>query len=143
MYVVDASVWISGFLTFDSNYSPSSQWLERVGRRRILLAAPLILLAEVGGAIARRTADSSLARRYIRRLETLPHTRLLSFDLGAWRRSATLAADLRLRGADALYVSLGLDLGMQLVTWDEQQRQRATALISVTNPLDLLSQGLP
>ena len=143
MYVVDASVWVSGFLTFDQNHSPSSHWLDRVGRRRIVLAEPNILLAEVAGAISRRTEDSALARRYIRRLEALPHTRFYSLDLGAGRRAATVSADLQLRGADALYVSLGLDLGMHLVTWDDEQRQRAGTMISVSNPVELLAQASP
>jgi predicted nucleic acid-binding protein len=143
MYVVDASVWVSRFLTFDQNHAASSQWLTKVARQRSWLTAPMILLAEVAGALSRRTGDSALARRCVRRLETLPHTRFFDVGLGSGRRASVIASDLRLRGSDAIYVSLGVDLGMQLVTWDEQQRQRAGSLISAASPLELLAQASP
>jgi predicted nucleic acid-binding protein len=143
VYVVDASVWVSHFLSNDEHHLPSREWLTRIGRRRIGVAAPLILLAEVAGAISRRTADSVLAREYICRLEALPYTRLFRLDLDAGRRAATVAADLRVSGADAMYVSLGVELGMHLVTWDGQQRERARALMLVSTPRELLDQMLP
>jgi len=45
-----------------------------------------------------------------------------------------LAADLSLRGADALYVALSYHLKVPLVTWDRQQRERAGERVAVHTP---------
>jgi predicted nucleic acid-binding protein len=103
----------------------------------------MLLLAEVAGALSRRTADSRLAKVFVQRLETLPYTRFYDIDLGTGRRAATIAADVSLKGSDALYVALGVELGMQLVTWDNQQRQRGNSLILTATPGDLLAQSRP
>jgi predicted nucleic acid-binding protein len=41
---------------------------------------------------------------------------------------------MRLRGADAVYVALARRLGMPLVTWDAEQRERAKPVVRVVTP---------
>ena len=45
-----------------------------------------------------------------------------------------IAADHRIRGADAIYVAVALEQSVPLVTWDHELRQRAAPLIEVIQP---------
>jgi predicted nucleic acid-binding protein len=99
-----------------------------------LLVAPALLLAEVAGAIARRTGRSALARRATEIIVRLPGLRLVAIDDHLGRAAAELAADLGLRGADAVYVATAAHLGIPLVTWDREQHKRAGGLVAVEIP---------
>ena len=60
---------------------------------------------------------------------------LVDFERQQSRLSAQLAAELRLRGADATYVALALERGVPLITWDKEQIERGGLRIEVRTPL--------
>ncbi|MFQ5419300.1 MAG: hypothetical protein ACE5EY_02940 [Anaerolineae bacterium] len=64
MIVTDASVWVSHLIAQEIHHSVSRRWLTASVHNNIVIAAPALLLAEVGGAIARRTGDIDLGRKY-------------------------------------------------------------------------------
>jgi predicted nucleic acid-binding protein len=88
-------------------------------------------LAEVGGAITRRTGESSLGNRAISVLEDLPGLRLVEMDYELMHTAARLAAELGLRGADSLYVAVAHQLSLPLVSLDLDQQQRAASQIKI------------
>ena len=51
MMVVDASVWVSRLVPQDAHHATSRQWLERQLMEGALLIAPVLVLAEVAGAL--------------------------------------------------------------------------------------------
>jgi predicted nucleic acid-binding protein len=55
-------------------------------------------------------------------------------DCDFGRVAAQMAADLRLRGAEVVYVAAAYLLQVPLVTWDREQRQRAASVIAVQTP---------
>jgi predicted nucleic acid-binding protein len=55
-------------------------------------------------------------------------------DADLARTAADLASRFRLRGADAIYIAAASTLGLPLVTWDVEQRQRAARVIDVVSP---------
>ena len=134
MIVVDASVWVSYLLPPDVNHEPSRLWLSARLRAGEVIVAPVLLLAEVGGAVARQTNQPQLGQRAIDRLLSFPNLRLVSIDHAAGIRTARLAADHRLRGADALYVATATTLNIPLVSWDRQQLDRAQGLVEAHAP---------
>jgi len=73
-------------------------------------------------------------------LQRLPNMRLVPIEADLAQLAGRFAADLGLRGADAVYVSLADRLGVPLVTWDREQRERSTASIDVVMPQDLLAR---
>ena len=125
MYVVDASVWVSRFVPADAHHEPSQRWLHQVIERAELVVAPALLLVEVAGAVSRRTGSPELAGRAVRLLEEIPSLRIVPVDAQMARLGASLAGELGLRGADALYVSLARRLAFSLITWDREQLERA------------------
>ncbi len=134
MYVVDASVWVSRFVPTDVHHQPSYRWLEAAITRGELLAAPALLLAEVAGAVSRRTGRPELAVRAVDLLEQLPNGRLVPVDAQLARLAAALAGQFQIRGGDALYVALAQQLGFSLVTWDREQAERGSAATPVFAP---------
>ena len=134
MYVVDASVWVSRIVPSDYYHHASDEWLGQQVERSEIVASPAILLAEVGGAVARRIGDSELAARVLALIQRLPNLQLVPVDASFARLSAGLAADLRLRGADALYVALAQRLDIPLVTWDREQLERGSSAVTALTP---------
>ena len=93
--------------------------------------SPTLLLAEVGGAISRRTGDPALGRQAIQQLEDLPGLRLVEMDNELIHEAASLAAELGLRGADSVYVAVASHLHLPMVTFDADQRERAQEKITI------------
>ena len=104
--VVDASVWISRFVPQDVHHAISRRWLEQYLLAGNQVASPTLLLAEVGGAIARRTGQSLAGYAAMRYLLRLPGVQLMYLDDQLSLAAATLAVDVHLRGADAVYVAV-------------------------------------
>lgn len=132
--VADASVFVSVLLPEDSHHASSRSWLRRHLLEGTVLAAPIFLLTEVGGAIARRTGEPDLGHRAVAQLQRLPVLRIVPVDRRLGLLATELAVDLRLRGADAVYVAVAAELEIPLVSWDDEQRERAAARISVRRP---------
>ncbi|MDX1415473.1 MAG: PIN domain-containing protein [Candidatus Promineifilaceae bacterium] len=134
MIVVDASVWVCHLLAQDNHHRASRRWFSGVINRREIIAAPGLLLVEVSGAIARRTGNSALARRAYESIAAAPGLRLVPIEPQLALLAARLAADLELRGPDAIYVAVAHKLRIPLVTWDREQLNRASRLIKTHFP---------
>src|SRR6266511_2394526 len=128
--VVEASIWVARMVSEDVLYEPVKEWMsERLqGDDRFL--APSLLLAEIGGAISRRTT-SSLALKAIEQVQNLPGLQLIDMEHSLIREAAQLAAQLGLRGADSTYVTVAARLDLPLMTLDIDQKERAARRIKV------------
>ena len=129
--VVDASLWVARLVPQDTFHSPVRGWMAANLAAGTEMLAPSLLLAEVAGAISRRTGDASLAQRAIAHLENLPGLRLVEMDRTLLDESAQLAAELGLRGADSVYVAVASHLNIPLATLDSDQRERASCRIAI------------
>lgn len=134
MTVMDASVWVSALVPPDVNHTASRFWLDRYLAGGGIIVIPALLLPEVAGAISRRTGQPDLGRRAAEAVLRIPGLRLVPVDARLSEEAAELAADLRLRGADAVYVALARHLSVPLVTWDVEQQTRAGAVAVVRTP---------
>ena len=134
MFVVDASVWVSIFLPQDVHHRVARRWLDDRLASGEAIVSPVLLLSEVGGAIARQTKSPEMAARVLKFIEGTPGLRLVPVDHRLGRAAANLAVQLRLRGADAVYVAVAAHLKIPLVTLDVEQRERAQELIEVRMP---------
>src|SRR5664280_1444265 len=130
-FVLDASVWVSRLVSQDEFHAAVKSWMEEQREAGVQFISPALLLAEVGGAISRRTGEPVLAKRAITQLENLPGLRLVEMDNELVRQAAKLAAELGLRGADSMYVAVARQLDLPLVTFDVDQRERAGERIAV------------
>jgi predicted nucleic acid-binding protein len=129
--VVDASVWVSRLVPADAFHSLVKDWLEEQRTAGVEYISPSLLLAEVAGAIYRRTETPRFGLQAIEALQDLPGLRLVEMDDSLVSTAARLAADLGLRGADSFYVAVASRLGLPLSTLDEDQIKRASEVVSI------------
>ena len=134
MSVVDASVLTAVFLVQDVHHQASRAWFDRRVTAGEELAAPILLVTEIAGAISRRTGDPNLGRSAVAWITQLPEIHLFAVDDQLWQQASDLAAALGLRGADAVYVALAAQLQQPLVTWDQEQRVRGGQRIIAREP---------
>lgn len=132
--VFDANVWISQALPGEPEHRVSAHWLDHQVASGTALTVPNLLLAEIGGGIARRTGDPRQGRETIRMLLSLPRITVVPLDPVLGGRAAELAAMLRLPGHDATYVAVAEARGVPLVTWDREVLTRASAVIETLQP---------
>jgi predicted nucleic acid-binding protein len=133
MMVTDASVWVSSMHT-DIHNRATVSWLQECASTGDNLIAPNLLLAEVGGAVARLTGRSRLGRVALRRLESYTFLQIVAIDSKLASIAADLAIDYRLRGADAVYAALAYALNIPLVTWDQEQMTRVQNVVRAGVP---------
>jgi predicted nucleic acid-binding protein len=129
--VLDASVWVACVVAKDPHYERSRRWLDRHVAEGRAIVAPALILPEVSGPVARRTQSRTLGLRAATVLRRLPGLRLVALDRRLAEAAEALAATLRLRGADAVYVAVAQELNLPLVTWDDEQLERAARVVSV------------
>jgi predicted nucleic acid-binding protein len=130
-FVLDASVWVARLVPQDEFHKAVKAWMAKQRTADVQFVCPSLLLAEVAGAVSRRTGSVALARKSVKELETLPGLRLVEMNHALLLEAATLAADLGLRGADSVYVATAKRLDVPLVTFDVDQRERAKNQISI------------
>lgn len=134
MTATDASLWVSRFLSDDVFHEASRSWLARVVAEGAPLLAPTTLLAEVFGAIARRTGNSALAAECVDQIRRVPTLQVVAIDAQLGDVAAEVAATYRLRGGDAIYVAVAQHLRLPLVSWDDEQVTRAEGAVAAFRP---------
>lgn len=128
--VVDASLWVARLVSEDAFYEPVKGWMSTRLEQEDQFLAPSFLLAEIGGAISRRTTPA-LALKAIEQLQNLPGLQLVEMEHSLLQEAAQLAAELGLRGADSTYVAVAARLDIPLITLDIDQKERAAKQIKV------------
>src|SRR5512141_730640 len=103
--VMNASVWVSSLVGQDLHHDASRRWLGEQIAAGEALVIPSIALPEVAGAVSRRTGSADLGHEAVGEMARTPGLRIVSLDPDLAAESARAAADLGLRGADAVYVT--------------------------------------
>jgi predicted nucleic acid-binding protein len=132
--VIDACVWVGYYVAEDAHHQASYAWFTGNSLGQAEVAIPVIATAEVAGAVARRTGQPDLGHRAANEMLAFPGLRAVPIDALLARQAVTIAADMRLRGADAIYVALAAQLAAPLITFDDQLASRAAPLVQVVRP---------
>ena len=135
MIVIDASVWVSDLLPNDVNHAQSEAWFAQLPIDEVLLE-PRLLLVEVAATIGRRIHDAEVARRTRVSIADYPNLVLVPMTDELIDEAAEVAAQLRLRTGDAIYVALAGLNGARLVSWDREQLARAAPVVQASSPAD-------
>jgi predicted nucleic acid-binding protein len=139
MYVVDASVHVADARPEEPHHAEAHALLARLAAEGQLVYLPEIILAEVAAAVSRGTGSSALARRLIAALRRVPHFQFVPIDADLGDLAASLAAQCRLRGCDAVYVALAQQRDIPLITLDRQQRLRVPEKVKAYTPANVLT----
>ncbi len=139
MLTIDASVLAAASLRDEPAHAASAEALRLIMASGLEVHQPAIAIAEVTAAAARRTGDGAFARRVGQLALAMPGLTVHGLDAVAALRAATLASDLRLRAADAVYVATALAAGSVLITLDHEVVDRAASVVRVLTPMDWLA----
>lgn len=134
MAVVDASVILAAILPGEPGHKASKAWLDNLIQSGGQFSAPAVLLSEVAAPLGRAYNQPQQAKQIINTLTNAPFVNLVTITIPLANRAAEIAADYKIRGCDSLYVALAEALNEELITLDNQQRERAKGLIQTNHP---------
>ena len=143
MYTLDASVFTRTIDPTEPEHDTCLALLDRLHADATPIVVLALVLAEVAGAISRARRDPIRARVVASTLRSLLHVTFVTLDDELAERAAELAADHRLRGADAVYVAVAQQFHTTLVTLDGEQRTRGAAAATTRSPAETLADLLP
>jgi predicted nucleic acid-binding protein len=126
---------VSALVASEAHHAASRAWLGERDAAEQIIVAPALLVPEVAAAIARRSGRPALGHRAVAALLRVPNLRLVVLDAELTERAGRIAADSKLRGADAVYVAVAKRLAVPLVTWDREQLERGRRVVEVVSPL--------
>jgi predicted nucleic acid-binding protein len=134
LFTIDASVFVAAYRTHETGCAISRDLLRLVQESDVPLIEPAILPVEIAAALARAGENPVWSAEYADSVMTLPYLTLQPVDERLARRALLVATERRLRGADALYVTVAAQYGACLVTLDTDQLKRAPASVHACKP---------
>lgn len=140
-FTVDASVFVNAFNPHEEGQAESLAILAAIHERGDPIIAPTLLLPEIAAAVARASDDTEAALDYANATAGLAHLTLVTLTPAMARQAAELAATHRLRGADSVYVAVARRYGTTLVSRDDEQRARGSAVVACQTPEDALASS--
>lgn len=133
-YTIDASVFISAFITTEAFHAVSKAWLDRLKSEETHIYCPTLVMVEVAAALARVTKDAANAENFARTLADIPNLTLVALDVEFAQKTLHLAVVSLLRGADAVYAAVAQEYAATLVTWDKEMLKRAVSVVPTLSP---------
>lgn len=132
--IIDASVWIASVLQDEPRHRDCLVFLHRLVLEQRIATVPLLAWAEIAGALARRCQDAALGRKVVDTIAAKTWVNGVAIDQTLANEAARLAAELRLRGADAVYVALAALRREPLVSLDDEMIERAAPAVDALTP---------
>ncbi|MBX0330038.1 PIN domain-containing protein [Oscillochloris sp. ZM17-4] len=139
MYTVDTSVWVNSSDTHEAGHEISRECLALLGQQGRHLVLPTLVLPEIAGAISRTRANATLGETFAAQVAALPNVALIPLDATLANQARILAAQHRLRGADAVYAVVALAAKTTLISLDNEHLTRLSGVVPVMTPAQLLA----
>jgi predicted nucleic acid-binding protein len=137
-YTIDASVFVNAFNPHEHGQAESLAIIAAIQQSGDPIIVPTLLLPEIASSVARASDDTTGALQYVSAIAGFSHLTLVALTSVTARQAAELAATHRLRGADAVYVAVARRYGTTLVSRDDEQRSRASAIVTCETPEEAL-----
>ena len=132
--VLDASVAVAAVRRSEPHHLRARARVDAILTGRDELLVPALFPIEVTSALARRAAwPKPQIATYVTRL-LAPPCRVVTLGARSARAASQLAAAMRLRAADAVYVWVAAKAGVLLVSLDDEILERGAAVCQVQAP---------
>lgn len=136
MFTIDASVHINALNLAEKGSAESQAFLAKIYQEALTVYSPTLLWVEVAAALARVFDNSAQGIALAQALRILPGHIWVPLDEELAGEACLIAAEYRLRGADAVYAAVARRYRTILVTTDQQQINRLGSFLSVHLPAD-------
>ena len=143
MFTIDTSVWVNAYSPAEAGHAASRSFLDALFSTTHPVFVPTLLPVELAGAIARVRGDSQLATGIARAMFQLSTIRWVALNDEVAQRALQIAADHRLRGADAIYAAVALAHNCELVSLDQEHLTRLTTVVRTSTPADAIQRLQP
>lgn len=143
MFTLDANIFVRDVDPREPGHDVCHALIQRLRLGGEPIVVPLLILAEIAGSVSRTRNDPMRARVFVEIVRDLPSITFLPLDEQLAQAATELAADYRLRGADAVYVAVARQAGTTLVTLDDEQRVRAATVVPTRTPAQVLAELRP
>lgn len=148
-FTIDASVHLNALNRSEKDSATSRDFFAALYRPSPLLVktqhevfVPTLLLVEIAASVARVFDETDRGIRAADAVRHLPRQTWVPLDGELTVASLRLAAQDRLRGADAVYGAVAERYRAILITLDRQQSERLTTRLTVWRPAEALSRLL-
>lgn len=132
--VIDTSVWVSRLITTDINHAKAQVWLDSFLLAGGTLVAPTLFVTEVGANVSRITGKAGRGRAAVGQIYILPVMTLVAMDQGLIDEATDIGIDFAIKASDAFFVAIARRLSIPLVTFDQNQLNRPTTIITAIQP---------
>lgn len=139
MLTIDVNVFIGASSPTEKAHTDSDLFLSRVRQDKLFLYCPTLLLPEIASGIIRPTGSVVVAQLTLRGVQNFPLMQWVELTQARAEAAVQVAENCRLRGADAVYVTVAQEFGTTLVTWDAEVLARGTGAASVLSPTGWLA----
>lgn len=136
---IDANVWLAAADVDEPAHDACFACLRQALLRKARLEHPWLLLVEVSATVARKTHKPALAEEAVAVVQAVPGHVWHTLDADLARTARRLAAQLTLRGADAIYAAVAKRSGAVLLTCDGEMHARAAGAIVCLTPEEWLA----
>jgi predicted nucleic acid-binding protein len=93
-----------------------------------------MLVIETASGVARVTHQTVLGTQAASQIYTIPFIEIVPIDQDLVNETASVAAQFKLRGADAVFVALAKLKSIPLVSFDNEQLTRSASIITTVRP---------
>ena len=121
----------------EMNHSAAKNVLRKVKDGRHIAIEPYTVLVEITAAIKRRTGSKELASRVKDDLLAINTINFVNLDIGNATEAAEIAADIGVRGMDAIVIQVAKGFGIPLITLDKEMIEKATGVVDFLDLKDL------
>ncbi len=143
MFTIDASVWINRFDPREGDHEISRQLIELLTTFNVPVIVPNLVFIEIAGAISRRHNDPDGAQRFANSVRGLSNLIVIELDDELAQQALTLAAQQRLRGADAIYAAVAIQQTCFLISLDNEHLTRLVGVVETRTPTALMAELTP
>nr|WP_321498099.1 type II toxin-antitoxin system VapC family toxin [uncultured Methanolobus sp.] len=134
---IDSSVIVAALRRQEKNHSSALELLRKIKDQEHVAIEPYTVLVEITAAIRRRTGSKELATRVKNDLIALGSFRFVDLDTVSSSSAAEIAADIGVRGMDAIVIQVAKEFGIPLVTLDVEIIEKAKGIVEIVD-LDVL-----
>lgn len=121
----------------EKNHQAAKNVMRKVKEGRHVAIEPYTVLVEITAAVKRRTASKELSLRVKDDLLAINTIHFVDLDISSATDAAEIAANIGVKGMDAIVIQVAKEYGIPLVTLDKEMLEKAAGVVDYLDLTDL------